>query len=82
MPNNLGFFKKLSKIFDALEGTVDLSQAKRGEIVVGVYGVIDPDYASKGYSLKFWWLCMAVGKACGWKTYYSRSSNIYSRKAL
>jgi len=25
---------------------------------------------------------MAIGKAAGWKTYYSRSSNIYSRKGL
>ncbi len=50
--------------------------------MVGVFGVIDPDYAAKGYSLKFWWQCVAIGKAAGWKTYYSRASNIYSRKGL
>ncbi len=72
----------MSKIGVALEGSVDLSQTKRGEIVVGAFGVIDPDYASKGYSIKFWWMCTAVGKASGWKTYYSRSTNPYSRKAL
>lgn len=82
MPNNLEFFKTLSKVGDALEGSVDLSKARRGEVVVGVYGVIDPDYASKGYSIRFWWECMAIGKATGWKTYYARSSNIYSRKGL
>jgi hypothetical protein len=61
---------------------VDISQIKRGETVVGVYAVIDPAYASKGYSIKFWWQCLAIGKSVGWKTYYSRSSNIYSRKGL
>lgn len=82
MPNNIEFFKKLSKVGDALEGSVDLTNVKRGEMVVGVFGVIDPDYASKGYSIKFWWMCLAIGKAAGWKTYYCRSSNIYSRKGL
>ena len=43
---------------------------------------MDPDFASKGYSLQFWWLCQAIGIATGCKTYYSRSSNIYSRKGL
>lgn len=30
MPNNLQFFKKLSKVGEALEGSVDLSKTKRG----------------------------------------------------
>jgi hypothetical protein len=30
MPNNLEFFKKLSKVGMALEGSVDLSKTKRG----------------------------------------------------
>lgn len=50
--------------------------------MVGVFGVIDPDYASKGYSIKFWWMCTAIGKAVGWKNYYCRASNIYTRKGL
>ncbi len=50
--------------------------------MIGVYGVIDPDYASKGYAIIFWWMCLALCKAAGWKTYYCRSSNIYSRKGL
>ena len=61
---------------------MDLTGVKRGEIVVGVYAVMDPDYASKGYSILFWWICMTIGKLAGWKTYYSRSSNIYSRKGI
>ncbi len=30
MPNNLQFFKKLYKVGEALEGSVDVSKAKRG----------------------------------------------------
>lgn len=49
----------------------------------GLYGVIDPDYANKGYSLTFWWQCFALGKVIGgWKYYYSRVSNPLSLKML
>lgn len=82
MPNNISLFKTLSKVGEALEGSVDTSKLQRGDVVIGVFGVIDPYYASKGYSIAFWWQCMAIGKAAGWKTYYTRSSNIYSKKAL
>lgn len=40
-----------------------------------MYAVIDPDCANKGYSLKFWWESLSIGKLCGYKYYYSRMSN-------
>jgi hypothetical protein len=82
MPNNLAFFQKLDQVGTQLEKNINLSSNIKGDIVYGPYGVIDPEFANKGYSLRFWWQCMAVGKAAGWKFYYSRISNIYSLKLL
>jgi hypothetical protein len=48
---------------------------RRGEICYGLYGVIDPQFANKGYSLRFWSTQFSLGKAFGWKCYYSRFSN-------
>lgn len=42
MPNNIELFKTLSKVGEALEGSVDISKVKRGEVVMGIFGVIDP----------------------------------------
>jgi len=44
--------------------------------------VIDPDYANKGYSLRFWWQALALGKVLGWKYYYSRISSPVSLKMV
>ncbi len=49
---------------------------------MGVLGTIDADYSTKGYSLKVQWQCIAIDKVTGYKTYYGRASNIYSRKML
>jgi hypothetical protein len=65
-----------------LETKVDYSQLKRGEAIYGLYGVIDPDEASKGHSLKFWWNLFAIGKLGGWRYYYSRISSPVSLKML
>jgi hypothetical protein len=50
--------------------------------VTGVYGAIDSHHAGKGYSLKFLWQCIALDKVTGYKAYYGRASNIYTRKIL
>ena len=47
-----------------------------------MFGVIDPDYANRGYSLSFWWQCFARGKVGGWRYYYSRLSSPVSLKML
>jgi hypothetical protein len=49
---------------------------------MGVYGAIDAHHAGKGYSLKFLWQCIALDKVTGYKAYYGRASNIYTRKIL
>lgn len=54
----------------------------KGDLIYGLYAVIDPDYANKGYSLRFWWQCLAVGKVAGWKYYYSRISSPISLKMV
>jgi hypothetical protein len=61
---------------------LDLTGLKRGDVVYGLYGVIDPDHSKKGYSLSFWWQCFAMGKISGWKYYYSRISSPVSLKML
>jgi hypothetical protein len=53
-----------------------------GESIYGLYGVIDPEHANKGYSLRFWWECFSMGIAGGWKSYYSRISSPVSLKML
>ena len=53
-----------------------------GDCVYGVYAVIDPEHANKGYSLRFWWECLSIGKVAGWKTYYSRISSPVSLKMV
>lgn len=49
---------------------------------MGLYAVIDPDYANKGYSLAFWWQGLSYGKVAGWKYYYSRISSSISLKMV
>lgn len=82
MPNNLPFFKKLSEVGKNLQKDLDVSKNKLGDIVYGLYAVIDPDYASKGYSIRFWWESLLIAKAMGFKYYYSRLSSPISLKIL
>lgn len=82
MPNNLELFKKLSKVAQELEGSIDLSQTKRGEALFAAFGAVDQDYANQGFSFMFTWLSIAIMKASGYKTYYVRSTNLYSRKMV
>ncbi len=49
---------------------------------MGVYGAIDSHHAGKGHALKFVWQSIALDKVTGYKTYYGRASNIYTRKGL
>lgn len=55
MPTDLALFAKLSKAGQELESKLDLKDLKRGDAVYGLFGVIDPNYANRGYSLSFWW---------------------------
>ena len=73
-------FKILGDAGRKLESKCEMSEIKRGECIYGLYGVIDPDHASKGYSLKFWWNLFAIGKLGGWKYYYSRIDNAIKKK--
>jgi hypothetical protein len=82
MPTDLTLFAKLSKAGQELESKIDLSFLKRGDAIYGLFGVIDPEYANKGFSLSFWWECFARGKIAGWKFYYSRISSPVSLKML
>jgi hypothetical protein len=61
---------------------MDLSEFKKGDLIYGLYAVIDPDYANRGYSLRFWWQALSVGKVAGWKYYYSRISSPISLKMV
>lgn len=82
MPNDLQLFKDLSTAGKKLESQLDLSDIKRGDAIYGLYGVIDPDEAGKGHSLKFWWSQFALGAVAGWKYYYSRISSKVSLQML
>ena len=82
MPTNLELFSKLGKTGKILESKLDLSGLKKGDAGYGPYAVIDPAEASKGYSLKFWWEALALGKLAGWKYYYSRISSPVSLNML
>jgi len=55
---------------------------QRGDAFYGPFAVIDPAEASQGYSLKFWWEILALGKMAGCKSYYSRISNPVSLQML
>lgn len=55
MPTDLALFAKLGKAGQELESKLDLKGLKRGDAVYGLFGVIDPLYANRGYSLSFWW---------------------------
>lgn len=82
MPSHLELFSKLGKTGKVLESKLDLSGLKKGDAGYGPYAVIDPNEASKGYSLIFWWEALALGKLAGWKYYYSRISSPVSLKML
>lgn len=82
MPTDLLLFKKLGRAGQELESKLNLSSIKKGDAIYGLFGVIDPDYASKGFSLSFWWECFVRGKIGGWKYYYSRISSPISLKML
>ena len=47
MPKNLEFFKNSSKFDEIIQGFVDLSKIKRGELVYALLIAIDRDYAAK-----------------------------------
>lgn len=74
--------QKLGVTGQQLEKQMDISDLKKGDAIYGLYAVIDPDYANKGYSLRFWWQCLSVGKVGGWKYYYSRISSPISLKMV
>ena len=61
---------------------MDISNIERGDAIYGLFGVIDPEYANRGYSLAFWWHCFVSGQVGGWKYYYSRISSPVSLKML
>ena len=82
MPTNLDLFRSIGEAGQRLQAKLDFSEFKRGEAIYGLYGVIDPSEANKGYSLQFWWNLFAMGKIGGWKYYYSRISSPLSLKML
>lgn len=82
MPTNLELFKSIGEAGERLQAKLDFSNLKRGEAIYGLYGVIDPCEANKGYSLQFWWNLFAIGKVGGWRYYYSRISSAVSLKML
>ncbi len=80
MPTKVEMFDKLAQSGKDLEHTI--KRGARGENIYGFYGVIDPDYAGLGLSLKFWWNLFSIGKIAGWNYYYSRISSEISLKML
>ena len=81
MPSNIELFVKLEEAGKRLERSLDLTGIKRGDVIYGLYGVIDPNYAKMGYSVDFWWFAFATARA-NWKYYYSRISSPVSLKML
>ena len=61
---------------------MNITDFKRGDACYGPYAVIDPNEASQGYSLKFWWELFAYGKLGGYKYYYSRITSPVSMNML
>ena len=82
MPSELTLFAKLAEAGQRLEKQLQVESLNRGDAIYGLFGVIDPEYANRGYSLSFWWQCFARGKVGGWKYYYSRISSPVSLKML
>ncbi len=56
--------------------------AKRGEVIYGLFGVIDPEEAKNRYSIKFWAECLSLFKMGGWKKYIVRLSSPISTKMM
>lgn len=82
MPSNLELFKILAATGKNLDAKLDYSQFKAGDVTYGLYGVMDPEEAGKGYALMFWYHQFVMGKVGGWRYYYSRISSPVSLKLL
>lgn len=82
MPNNIEFFKKLGKVGSKLEKGLNASEMERGTVVYSMYAVIEPEYAKKGYSLRFWWQLFSTAKLAGFHVCYSRISSEVSLRML
>lgn len=48
---------------------------EQGTVVYSMYAVVDPVYAKKGYSLRFWWQLFSTAKLMGFQVCYSRISS-------
>jgi hypothetical protein len=74
----------LGKYADMLDAQIPAREGPivRGQIAYGLYGVIDPEFANNGYSLKFWTSQFEMGKLFGWKAYYSRLASERSYSML
>lgn len=82
MPSNIEFFKKIGKVGSALEKDLNPDEMQRGTVVYSMYAVIDPEYAKKGYSLRFWWQLFSAAKLVGFHVCYSRITSPVSLKML
>jgi len=82
MPSDHYLFKCLAETGKNLDAKISYKDINRGEAIYGLYGVMDPSEAGKNHSFKFWWNQFAVGKAAGWRYYYSRLSSPISLRLL
>jgi hypothetical protein len=82
MPSDYYMFQVLGETGRNLDKKVDWSRHKKGDALYGLYGVIDPAESGKKHALKFWWGQSAIGKACGWKYFYSRITSPVSLALL
>lgn len=55
---------------------------KKGDVLYIYGGAIDPLFASKGMTKKFWCLCLTNIRTLGYKVIYTRSTNRITSKIL
>jgi len=82
MPSDFHLFKVLSQTGKNLDKKVNYEGFNKGDVIYGLYGVLDPSEAGKSLAMSFWWHQFAMGKTGGWKYYYSRISSPVSLKLL
>ena len=62
----------MGKIGSAFYKGFNADEMQRGTVIYSMYAVVDPEYAKKRYSLRFWWQVLSTAKLGGFHTYYAR----------
>ena len=82
MPSQLDLFRKIGEAGRHLEGQLNLSSFKAGEVCYGMMGCVDPKEAGKQAATLFWLHQVTLGKLAGWKYFFSRISSPVSLRLL